>query len=124
MQRIGSGSPYEDEYGFSRAIRVGSQVYVAGTGPIWPDGTCSPDAEEQADRCFAIIGAALDEAGASLDEVVRTRMYITDRSLAPAVGRAHARAGGQARPVTTIVVIDGLVDPRWVVEIEAEAVDG
>ncbi len=121
-QQVRSGSPYEDRFGFSRAVRVGDRVHVAGTGPIWPDGLCDPDPEVQADRCFAIAGDALRDAGASLDDVVRTRMYVTDADIADAVGRAHARAVGHARPAATMVVVAGLVDPRWVVEIELDAV--
>ena len=122
MQQVRSGSPYEDEYGFSRAVREGATVRVAGTGPVWPDGGCDPDARTQAERCFEIIAAALQEVGASLDDVVRTRMYLTDASLAEPVGHAHARAVGHVRPVATMVVVAGLVDPRWMVEIEADAV--
>ncbi|MFP4634305.1 MAG: RidA family protein [Nitriliruptoraceae bacterium] len=121
MQRVSSGSPYEDEFGFSRAVRVGDTVRVAGTGPVWPDGSCDPDPGAQAERCLEIIATALEEAGASLHEVVRTRMYLTDPDHAAAVGHAHARAFGEARPAATMVVVAGLVDPRWVVEIEAEA---
>lgn len=119
---IASGSPYEDEYGFSRAIRVGDRVIVSGTAPIEPDGSSAADAETQAGRCFAIITTALGAAGASPADVVRTRMFITDAADAAAVGRAHAAAFGAARPAATMVVVAGLLDPRWKVEIEAEAV--
>ena len=120
-QRIPSGSPFEDVIGFSRAVRVGSRVHVSGTGPVWPDGGCDPDVEVQADRCFAIIEAALAEAGATLDDVVRTRMFLTDAADWEAVGRAHGRAVGHVRPAATMVVVAGLVDPRWRVEIEVDA---
>ena len=119
---VASGSPYEERFGFSRAVRVGDVVHVAGTAPIWPDGSCDPDPEAQADRCLEIAAAALAEAGASLDDVVRTRMYLTDVEVADAVGRAHARALGHVRPAATMVVVDRLVDERWLVEIELEAV--
>lgn len=122
MQRVRSGSPYEDEFGFSRAVRSGDTVHVAGTGPVWPDGSCDPDPGAQAERCLEIISLALEEVGASLQAVVRTRMYLTDREHAAAVGHAHARAFGEVRPAATMVVVAGLVDPRWVVELEAEAV--
>lgn len=121
-QRIASGSPYEPTIGFSRAFRVGDHVHVSGTGPVWPDGGCDPDPEEQARRCLEIIAIALAEAGASLDDVVRTRMYITSAEVADAVGRAHADALGHVRPAATMVVVASLVDPRWAVEIEADAV--
>ncbi len=124
VTRVGSGSPYEDAYGFSRAVRAGGTVHVAGSGPIWPDGSCDPSAERQATRCFEIIAAALAQVGVSLDDVVRTRMYLTDAAVADEVGRAHAQAVGHVRPAATMVVVAGLVDPRWLVEIEAEAVPG
>ena len=119
---VRSGSPYEDRFGFSRALRVGDVIHVAGTAPVWPDGSCDPDPEVQADRCFEIAARALADAGASLDDVVRTRMYLTDASVADAVGRAHARAVGHVRPAATMVVVVGLVDERWLVEIELDAV--
>lgn len=120
-QTTGSGSPFEQRFGFSRAVRHGNRIHVSGTAPIWPDGTCDPDPEAQADRCFEIIGAALDALGASLDDVVRTRIYLTDPAVAEAVGRSHARAVGQVRPAATMVVVAGLLDDRWLVEIEADA---
>jgi enamine deaminase RidA (YjgF/YER057c/UK114 family) len=122
--RIASGSPFEPVIGFSRAVRVGDRVLVSGTAPVWPDGSCDPDPGVQADRCLAIIAAALDEAGASLADVVRTRMLLVDAADAGAVGAAHARALGEARPAATMVVVAALLDPRWRVEIEAEAVIG
>jgi enamine deaminase RidA (YjgF/YER057c/UK114 family) len=121
-RRIASGSPWEPRFGFSRAVRVGELVMVSGTGPVWADGSCDPDPEVQADRCFAIIAEALEACGAGLEDVVRTRMYVTDVQAAEAVGRSHARAVGAARPAATMVVVAGLLDDRWVVEIEADAV--
>jgi enamine deaminase RidA (YjgF/YER057c/UK114 family) len=123
-QRISSGSEFEDRIGFSRAVRVGDRVVVSGTAPIWPDGSCDPDPEAQARRCLEIILAALREAGAGPEHVVRTRMYVTDRADGEAVGRAHAEAFGDVRPAATMVVVTGLLDPRWKVEIEAEALVG
>lgn len=96
-------------------------MYVSGTAPIWPDGSCDPDPEAQARRCFEIIVAALAEAGAMPEDVVRTRMFITDAADAEAVGRAHGSVFGEARPAATMVVVAGLLDPRWKVEIEADA---
>jgi enamine deaminase RidA (YjgF/YER057c/UK114 family) len=121
-QRISSGSRFEPAIGFSRALRVGRNVYVSGTAPIWPDGSCDPDPEVQARRCLEIILKALADAGATAKHVVRTRMFITDPSYADAVGRAHGAVFGELRPATTMVVIVGMLDPRWKVEIEAEAV--
>jgi enamine deaminase RidA (YjgF/YER057c/UK114 family) len=121
-ENISSGSPFEPRIGFSRAVRVGDRALVSGTGPIWPDGSCHPDPEVQADRCFEILLAALNEAGGVATDVVRTRMFLLDASDADAVGRAHARIFSTIRPAATMVVIAGLLDPRWKVEIEAEAV--
>ena len=120
-QHISSGSPFEPKIGFSRAVRVGERVLVSGTAPIWPDGSCDPDPEIQAQRCFEIILAALHDAGAEPAHVVRTRMYLTSAEDADAVGRAHGRVFGEVRPAATMVVVAGLLDPRWKVEIEAEA---
>ncbi len=121
-QRISSGSKYEASIGFSRALRVGRNVYVSGTAPIWPDGSCDPDPEVQARRCLEIIVEALAGAGASPKQVVRTRMFLTDAGYADAVGRAHGAVFGEVRPASTMVVIVGMLDPRWKVEIEADAV--
>ena len=121
-QRVSSGSKYESEIGFSRALRVGRNVYVSGTAPIWPDGSCDPDPEIQARRCLEIILEALAGAGASAKHVVRTRMFLTDPAYAEAVSRAHGAVFGAVRPASTMVVIVGMLDPRWKVEIEADAV--
>jgi enamine deaminase RidA (YjgF/YER057c/UK114 family) len=123
--RISSGSAFEPEIGFSRAVRVGDRVLVSGTGPIWPDGSCDPSAFAQTRRCIEIIGEALSEASAGLDDVVRTRIYITDADDAGAIGRAHAESfAAELRPAATMVIVVGLLDPRWRVEIEAEAILG
>jgi enamine deaminase RidA (YjgF/YER057c/UK114 family) len=120
-KNITSGSPFEPSIGFSRAVRVGNRVLVSGTGPVQPDGSCPEDAAEQARRCFEIIGTALGEAGADLSAVVRTRMYLTDLTAADAVSAEHGRLFADIRPAATMVVVAGLLDPRWKVEIEAEA---
>jgi enamine deaminase RidA (YjgF/YER057c/UK114 family) len=121
-QRFTSGAVFEERVGYSRAVRVGDRVWVSGTAPIMP-GDAEPPATayEQARVCIGIIERALHEAGATLDDVVRTRIYVTDASLIDDVGRAHGEAFAHARPATTGVVT-GLLDPRWLVEIEAEAV--
>jgi enamine deaminase RidA (YjgF/YER057c/UK114 family) len=123
-QSIASGSPFEGSVGFSRAVRIGERILVSGTAPIWADGSCDPDPEKQAQRCLEIIGEALREAGAGFEDVVRTRMFITDAVDSEAVGRAHASVFGEIRPAAAMVVVAGLLDPRWKVEIEAEAVVG
>jgi enamine deaminase RidA (YjgF/YER057c/UK114 family) len=121
-RHLSSGSPYEPKIGISRAVRVGDRVLVSGTAPIWPDGSCDPDPAVQARRCFEIIIAALREAGADPRDVVRTRMFITDAADGEAIGAAHAEAFGEGRPVSTMVVVCGFLDPRWKCEIEAEAI--
>ncbi len=123
-QRVSSGSPFETSVGFSRAVRVGDRVLVAGTAPIWPDGSCDPDPEAQAARCLEIIVTALREAGAGPEHVVRTRVYLTAAADHEAVGRAHGAVFGTVRPASTMIVIAALLDPRWKVEIEAEAIVG
>jgi enamine deaminase RidA (YjgF/YER057c/UK114 family) len=124
-RRIPSGSPYEDRYGFSRAVVAGDRVIVSGTAPIPPEGGSPPaTAYEQMNLCGRIIARALEEAGASLSDVVRTRMYITDAAWADAVGRAHREVFGDARPAATMVVVDHLLEPGWMVEVEAEAIMG
>jgi enamine deaminase RidA (YjgF/YER057c/UK114 family) len=120
--RTSSISPFEARFGFSRAVRVGDRVLVSGTAPIWPDGSCDPDAGAQARRCFEIIEEALREAGASAADVVRTRMFIVDPADAEAVGTAHRDAFGEAAPTASMLVVAALLDPRWKVEIEAEAI--
>jgi enamine deaminase RidA (YjgF/YER057c/UK114 family) len=119
---VSSGSPFEPVIGFSRAVRVGDRVLVSGTAPVWPDDSCDPDAGRQAERCLQIIATALTEAGASLGDVVRTRMFLVDAADADAVSVAHARAFGTVRPAATMVVVAALLDVRWRVEIEAEAI--
>src|SRR5262245_45806755 len=115
---LSSGSPYEEPIGFSRAVRVGDRVLVAGTAPVWPDGSCDPSAGVQAARCLEIIVAALAAAGARPADVVRTRTYLTGAEDWEAVGAEHGRVFGQVRPASTMVVVAGLLDPRWKVEIE------
>jgi enamine deaminase RidA (YjgF/YER057c/UK114 family) len=121
-QHISSGADFERRVGYSRAVRVGSQVWVSGTAPIMPDDADPPaGAYDQAQVCLSIIARALEQAGSSLDQVVRTRIYVADPALIDEVGRAHAEAFVRARPATTGIVAQ-LLDPRWLVEIEAEAV--
>ncbi|HEX3256607.1 MAG TPA: RidA family protein [Gaiellaceae bacterium] len=120
---ISSGSPYEPVVGFSRAVRVGEHVYIAGTAPVMPDGADPPtDAYGQARRCLEIIAAALGEAGSSLADVVRTRVYLVRVEDFEEVGRAHGELFSDIRPANTTLLAGGLLDPRWLVEIEAEAV--
>ncbi|MFV1960410.1 MAG: RidA family protein [Acidimicrobiia bacterium] len=121
-QNVSSGSPFESEFGFSRAVRIDDRVVVAGTAPIWPEDFVDPDPKIQTRRCLEIMLAALSEAGGSPQDVVRTRMFITDVSDAKAVGEAHGEVFSDIRPAATMVVVSGLLDERWKVEMELEAV--
>lgn len=121
-ENVSSGSPFESRYGFSRAVRVGDRVMVAGTAPIWPDDFVDPDPGTQARRCLEIMLEALRGAGGAPADVVRTRMFITDAGIADVVGQAHGEVFGEIRPAATMVVVEGLLDPRWLVEMELEAV--
>jgi enamine deaminase RidA (YjgF/YER057c/UK114 family) len=117
-----SGSPYEETIGFSRAVRVGTTVAVSGTAPVWPDGQVDPDAAVQARRCWEIALAALTELGGRVEDVVRTRQYVVTADVADAVGAVHGEVFGSVRPASTMVVVAGLLDPRWLVEVELDAV--
>jgi enamine deaminase RidA (YjgF/YER057c/UK114 family) len=117
-----SGSPYEETIGFSRAVRLGSTVAVSGTAPVWPDGHVDPDPAVQARRCWEIVVAALADLGAGVEDVVRTRQYLVRADIADAVGAVHSEVFGSVRPASTMIVVTGLLDPRWLVEVEADAV--
>jgi enamine deaminase RidA (YjgF/YER057c/UK114 family) len=122
-QLVSSGSPYEPVFGYSRAVRVGQHVSVAGTAPIMADGGEPPaDAYGQTRRCLEIILAALVEAGAAADDVIRTRVYATRAADFDEVARAHGEVFSEIRPASAYVVVDALVDPRWLVELEADAI--
>jgi enamine deaminase RidA (YjgF/YER057c/UK114 family) len=121
-QLISSGSPWELTVGYSRAVRFGSRVFVAGTAPKFDDGVCPADPALQARRCLEIIGDALDAAGASFADVVRTRMYLVDAADFEAVGAVHGEVFHDVRPANTTVVVAALLDSAWKVEIEVEAI--
>jgi enamine deaminase RidA (YjgF/YER057c/UK114 family) len=120
-RRASSGSPYEPAIGFSRAIRVGDRILVSGTGPVGADDA---DPGTQMRRCIEIVAEALSELGAGLGDVVRTRTYLIDGNDWQAVAEAHGEAFGDVCPAATMVVVAGLLDPRWSVELEAEALLG
>ena len=120
--RASSGSPYEITVGFSRALRHGRHVAVSGTAPIWPDGHVMPEASSQARRCWEIALAALAELGGKPEDVVRTRHYLTNVDDVEDVAAVHGEYFGEIRPASTIVVVAGLVDPRWKVEVELDAI--
>jgi enamine deaminase RidA (YjgF/YER057c/UK114 family) len=122
-QLVSSGSPYEPVFGYSRAVRVGQHVSVAGTAPIMADGGEPPtDAYGQTRRCLEIILAALAEAGAAADDVIRTRVYATRAEDFDDVARAHGEVFSDIRPASAYIVVEALVDPRWLVELEADAI--
>jgi enamine deaminase RidA (YjgF/YER057c/UK114 family) len=122
-QRVSSGSPYEAQFGFFRAIRIGDRILISGTGPIENDGSTTPgDAGAQADRCCALMVKSIEELGGTAADVVRTRMFLTDIAQQDAVGAVHARFFGEARPAATMVGVASLCRTEWMVEIEAEAV--
>jgi enamine deaminase RidA (YjgF/YER057c/UK114 family) len=118
-QNISGSSPFEPVIGFSRAVRVGSQVHVSGTGPVGAD---TAPVEQQTRRIFEIIEHTLGRAGASLKDVVRTRMYLTHAADWEVVGKVHGELFGTIRPAATMVVVAALLNPSWRIEIEADAV--
>ena len=117
-----SGSPFETQFGFSRAVRVGDRITVAGTGPVEDDGSSTPGgAREQATRVCTLIVRAIEQLGGTAQDVVRTRMFLTDIDQQDVVGEVHAAFFGAARPAATMVGVASLCRPEWIVEIEAEA---
>ncbi|MEO0691103.1 MAG: RidA family protein [Pseudomonadota bacterium] len=121
-ERTTSGSPYEDRFGFCRAVREGDRIIVAGTGPIDPNGETTPGgAAAQAARCCELIIAAIEDLGGTAQDVVRTRMFLTDFADQDAVGEVHARYFGAAKPAATMAGVAWLCGEDWKVEIEAEA---
>ena len=123
-QRISSGLPYELIVGYSRAVRVDTLVFVSGTAPVNTDGTCSATVEGQLRRCFEIVEKAMMEAGGSLSDIVRTRIYMTDRNDAHVVEKVHGELFADIRPANTMLVVSGLLNPDWRVEVEVDAVMG
>ena len=122
-QTISSGAPWEKKVGYCRAVRMGPHISVSGTAPVGEDGEVVGvgDAYVQARRCIEIIAAALEQAGAGLEHVVRTRMFVTDISQWEAIGKAHGEVFGEIQPATTMVEVSALIDPDMLVEIEADA---
>lgn len=121
-QRVRTASPFEGSIGFCRAIRRGNRIHVSGTAPIAPDGgSFGGDAYEQAKRCFEIVADSVRELGGEVRDIVRTRMFITDAADWERVGRAHGEMFRGVDPAATMVVVAGLLDPEWLVEVEADA---
>ncbi len=123
-KHVRTGTRWEPIVGYSRAVRVGDRVVVAGTAPQWPDGHVDPDPSVQARRCFEIIEQALLDAGATLADVVRTRVYLVDAGDFDAVSAEHGRLFADVRPANTTLVVAALLNPAWKVEIEVEAIAG
>jgi enamine deaminase RidA (YjgF/YER057c/UK114 family) len=121
---ISSGSPYEKPIGFSRATRIGNTIAVAGTAPVAPDGTtASPgDAYGQTKRCLEIIQTAIEAAGGRLEDVIRTRVMLTDIRQWEAAAKAHGEMFGDIRPACTFVEVSRLIKDDWLVELEADCV--
>jgi enamine deaminase RidA (YjgF/YER057c/UK114 family) len=121
-KNISSGSPYEEPIGFSRAVRIGNRVCVSGTAPIAENGSVeSPgDVYKQTKRCLEIIKHAIEEAGASLADVIRTRVYLTDAETWKEAAKAHGEYFSSIKPACTFVEVSRLIDPQWLVEIEAD----
>lgn len=125
---VSSGSPYEPVIGFTRAVRVGEVIHVSGTGPVFPEGQLPAagfpvdDAFAQTQRAFEIALAAVTELGGTVQDVVRTRMFMTQVADWEEVGRAHGSLFGSVRPAATMVVVAALLDPTWRIEVEVEAI--
>lgn len=123
--RAFTGSPFEAQFGFARAVSTGDRILVAGTGPVEDDGSSTPgNAAAQAERCCVLICRALEQLGAGPEHVIRTRMLLTDPTDQDAVGAVHARFFGTAQPAATMAGVAWLCRPEWKVEIEAEAFIG
>lgn len=124
IQRVSSGSPWEAKVGYCRAVQVGHQIFVSGTAPSdGQGGTFAPgDAYAQTRRCFAIIESALQELGADLSQVVRTRMYVTDLAYWEDFARAHQELFGEHPPASCMVAVSGLINPDMLIEVEADAI--
>ena len=118
-----SASPFETQFGYARAVRVGNLIHVSGTAALEPDGSVTPGgAGPQTERCLAIIASALAELDSSLADVVRTRIFISDIRQYPAVGEVHHATFADVRPAATMVEVSALIHPDMIVEIEADAV--
>lgn len=123
-KNISSQSPYENQIGFSRAVRVGRHIFVSGTAPIAEDGStaCPGDAYGQTRRCLEIVRDAIESGGGVLSDVIRTRIYVTDVSKWDEIAKAHGEFFADIKPAATMVEVKGLVRDDWLVEIEAEAI--
>ncbi len=125
-QHVSSGSPYESRLGFARAVRIGPLIAIGGTAPLGPDGktVARGDAAVQAQRCFEIIQTALEGLGASLADVIRTRIVLTNIDDWERVGQVHGRFFEHIQPVTTVMQVTRFIDPDWLIEVEVDAYVG
>ncbi len=123
-QNVSSGSPYEPIIGFSRAVRIGNTIAVGGSAPIGADGKTAGvgDPAAQTRRCIEIIKAAIEKAGGKLENVIRTRVFLTRQEDWEAIGKAHGEAFGAIRPASSMIVVKALLNDEWLVEIEADAI--
>ncbi len=119
---FGTGAPWEDKVGYSRAVRIGNTIEISGTAPVRNGETVGETGYEQAKVCLEIIEETLTRAGARLEDVVRTRMFVTDISLWEEFGKAHGEYFGKIKPATAMVEVSALIDPKMLIEIEATAV--
>jgi len=119
-----SGSPFEAQIGFTRGVRVGDQIFISGTAPIGPDGKTAGvgDIEVQTRRCLEIIEKAIVDLGGQLKDVVRTRIFLTDVSIFQGAAKAHGEFFSEIRPASSFIGTSALVNPEWLVEIEADAI--
>lgn len=121
-QNISSGAPWEDEVGYSRAVRIGNTIEISGTASVRNGETVGDNAYEQTKVCLEIIKEALEKAGGKMKHVVRTRMFVTDISQWAAIGKAHGEVFGDIKPTTTMVEVRSLIEPDMLIEVEATAV--
>ena len=121
IQRLGAGTALEQHAGYSRAVSCPGLIAVSGTAPVLEDGGCPPDARGQVERCFQRISDTLALAGSTLEDVIRTRLYVCGREAVADVVEAHGDVMRDIRPACTLVLVDGLLEPSWLVEIEADA---
>jgi enamine deaminase RidA (YjgF/YER057c/UK114 family) len=119
---VHSGSPYEELIGFRRGVRLGKVIAISGTAPVWPGGEVDPDPVAQARRCWEIALTALEHLGGTREDVIRTRQYVVSADEADDIGAVHGEVFGTVMPASTMVVVSALLDPRWRVEVEIDAI--